>query len=189
MHSSGFFNGRRIIADEPFLQEVVADLVDQFILKGGDIKRVDRVVGPQTGGRKLAEFIADEISRRRDKVCYWASPANSNWGGTRTMVFEDPDHSVRPGENILLTDDVINTGGSIELTAQACEETDGVILPQLLCLVNRSGRQGVFGKLIVSLVDYPMPAWAAAGCEMCRTGSEAIPPKDPANWARLNAQY
>ena len=177
MHSNGFFNGRKIITDEPLLQEAIANLVDQFILKGGDIKRVNRVVGPQTSGRKLAEFIADEISGRRGKMCYWASPTNSNWGGTRAMVFEDADHTVRPGENILLCDDVINTGGSIELTAKACEETGGVILPQLLCLVNRSGRQGVFGRLIVSLVDYPMPAWAASGCEMCRTGSEAIPPK------------
>ncbi len=189
MHSSGFFNGRKIIADEPLLQTVVADLVDQFILKGGDIERVNRVVGPQTGGRKLSEFIADEISGRRNQVCHWSSPTNTHMGDVRAMIFGDADHAVRSGEYILLCDDVINTGGSIELTAQVCEEAGGVVLPQLLCLVNRSGRQGVCGRLIVPLVDYPMPAWRASGCELCKNGSAAIPPKDPVNWARLNAQY
>lgn len=187
MHSSGFFNGRGIIADEPLLQRVATALVDQFILKGGDIECVDRVVGPQTGGRKLAEFIADAISGRRDKMCYWASPANTHIGDVRAMVFEDTDNTVTSGENILLCDDAINTGGSIELAAQVCEEGGGVVLPQLLCMVNRSGRQGVFGRLIVPLVDYPMPAWRASGCELCKDGSEAIQPKNPMNWARLNA--
>lgn len=45
-HSSGFFNSRIVIAEDPLMREVAKDLVGLFIENGGDIEKVDVVVGP-----------------------------------------------------------------------------------------------------------------------------------------------
>jgi orotate phosphoribosyltransferase len=186
LHSEGFFNSKKIIPDDRLLVMAASDLVDT--LKSTEIRSVDRVVGPQTGATKLAEFIADEIARRRDRPCCFASPRNEGEGDTRIMVFDDPDRTVKPGEVVLLCEDVITTGGSIERAVNACHMNGGELLPYYLALVNRSGRQGVVGKRIVALIDRPMPGWTPDICPLCRMGSEAILPKNPANWKRLTAE-
>ncbi|HAO64405.1 TPA: hypothetical protein DCQ44_00290 [Candidatus Taylorbacteria bacterium] len=188
-HSNGFFNSRPVIADEPLLREAASDLVDLFIIKGGDIEHVDRVVGPQTGATKLAEFLSDEIGKRRKRPCHWASPAKQGEGELKAMVFNDPKHMVMPGERVLLCEDVLTTGGSVELTARAVKEKGGIILHIVLILVNRSGLVTAYDNLIVALIDRNMPTWEQAECPLCAAGSEAIRPKGIPEWARLNATY
>lgn len=186
-HSNGFFNNRLVIANETVLLEAASDLIDLFIFNGGDITMVDRVVGPQTGATKLAEFLCEEIARRRGRFCAWASPAKSGEGSNKKMVFDDIRRTVHIGENVLLCEDVVTTSGSVKLTADLCDAYCGSILPFVLVLVNRSGLVEAGNKKIVAMIDKKMPMWSPAECSLCKQGSEAIHPKD--NWARLNASY
>ncbi len=186
LHSAGFFSGKKILSDERLLMMAASDLVDQITVP--DMLEVDRVVGPRTGATKLAEFIADEITRRRERPCFWASPRNEGVGENRTMVFDDPDRTVKQGETVLLCEDVISTGASIERAVNVCHNEGGDLLPYYVALVNRSGRQGVAGKRIIALIDRPMPGLDPTSCFLCRQGSEAIMPENHANWERLVAK-
>lgn len=170
------------------LREAASDLLDLFLKDGGAIYGISRVVGPQTGATKLAEFVCDEIGKRRGFPCTWASPAKQGEGEEKTMVFNDPTRKVIPGEMALIVEDVATTAGSIQKTRDAIRREGGLVYPFVLMLVNRSGLVDVNGLQIVALIDHEMPIWKPEECPLCKQGSEAIRPKGE-NWAILNAEY
>lgn len=188
-HSDGFFNSRLVIPDNQLMTLAAKDLVDFYVQQGNYslIEKVDRVVGPQTGATKLAGFIAAEISERRNRLCYFSSPEKQGEGAAKRMVFADRDLERLPGEIVLLDEDVITTGGSVDLTAKACLEAGAHVLPYVLALVNRSGLEREGDRSILALIDRPMPMWLPNKCPLCKQGSKALRPKD--NWAALNADY
>ncbi|MEK7630726.1 MAG: phosphoribosyltransferase family protein [Patescibacteria group bacterium] len=187
-HSGGYFNSKLVTEDATLLGEASRDLVDQLLQDSSfDINDIDRVVGPQTGATRLAESIATEVTIKRGRLCAWASPAKAGEGEHKTMVFTDT--KVGLGEKVLLVEDVLNTGGSIRLTAQAVEVAGGSVLPYTAVLVNRSGFNEVDGRKIISLINHSMPIWVPEKCPLCKVGSEAIRPKGIESWQQLNASY
>jgi len=186
-HSSGFFNSRLVIPDEVLLRDAAADLLGLFARAGGDVSEVQGVVGPQTGATKLAELVSDQIMANTRGDCFWASPAKSEKDGVKSMVFTDEGRSLLPHRTILLCEDVLTTGGSVDLAITAVTSAGGIVLPFILVLVNRSGLVEANGKKIVALIDRPMPTWTPEECQLCKQGSEPVRPKD--NWAKLNAEY
>jgi orotate phosphoribosyltransferase len=186
-HSNGFFNSRLVIPDEVLLRDAASDLLELFARNGGDVSRVQGVVGPQTGATKLAELVSDQVMANNRGECFWASPAKNESEGQKSMVFNDEDLGLLPNQSVLLCEDVLTTGGSVDLAATAVTNAGGIVLPFLLVLVNRSGLTEASGKKIIALIDRPMPMWTPDECPLCKDGSEAVRPKD--NWARLNASY
>ncbi|OHA24359.1 MAG: hypothetical protein A3B11_02265 [Candidatus Taylorbacteria bacterium RIFCSPLOWO2_01_FULL_44_26] len=185
-HSNGFFNSRLVIPDEVLLCAAASDLLELFTQQSGDVSKVQGVVGPQTGATKLAELVSDQIMVTRGE-CFWASPAKNESDGQKSMVFSDEERGLVRSQYVLLCEDVLTTGGSVDLTIDAVESSGGAVMPFILVLVNRSGLTEASGKKIITLINRPMPMWIPDECPLCREGSEAIRPKD--NWARLNASY
>ncbi|MEK7179865.1 MAG: hypothetical protein AAB706_00135 [Patescibacteria group bacterium] len=188
-HSNGFFNSRLVIQDEVLLRDAASDLLELFIQQGGDISKVQGVVGPQTGATKLAELISDQIMAYTRAECFWASPAKNEIEGKKSMVFSDEDIILLPRQSILLCEDVLTTGGSVDLTATAVTNAQGIVLSFILVLVNRSGLTEASGKKIVALIDRSMSMFSLDECPLCKVGSEAIRPKGKENWERLNATH
>ncbi|MEA2701999.1 MAG: orotate phosphoribosyltransferase [Candidatus Parcubacteria bacterium] len=183
-HSNGFFNSKLVIEDKPLLNLAAQDLVELIDGRGEILCLIDRVVGPQTGATDLAELIAHELG------CSWSSPAKSGEGEERTMVFSQDEAKAIYGDSVLLCEDVITTGGSVNRAATAITGALGDLLPYVAVLVNRSGLEEVDGRKIIALVTRHLPIWAAEECPLCAQGSEAIRPKESAeNWGRLNAHY
>lgn len=185
-HSNGFFNSRIVISDEPLLREAASDLVEMYGRVDGFLEDVRLVVGPQTGATKLAEFISDD-GKKYLWLSNWVSPAKSGGGQDKRMVFDNYERFILRDTNVLLCEDVITTGESVELTAKAVIEAGGIIFPFVLALVNRSGLKEVDGRKIIALVDHPMPIWKPDECPLCKEGSKPLRPKD--NWELLNAEY
>jgi len=96
---------------------------------------------------------------------------------------------LRPGESILLVEDVLTTGNSLELAAAAVTLQQGIVGPLVGVLVNRSGLEQLNDRKIIALIDHPMPMWKPEDCPLCKQGSDAIRPKGTENWARLNVDY
>jgi orotate phosphoribosyltransferase len=186
-HSGGFFNSRLVISNETLLKDAASDLVE-LLGNTGEVEGFDIiiVVGPQTGATKLAELLSKAIHPYLGKVCSWASPAKKETGGNKSMVFSEEELWILSDEHILLCEDVITTGGSIELTDKAATDAGGIVLPLVLTLVNRSGLKEMNGKKIIALIDHPMPMWTPEECPLCKQGSEAVRPKD--NWNLLNME-
>lgn len=188
-HSNGFFNSKLVIPDELRLRGAAADLLGLFARQGGNIDTVAGVVGPQTGATKLAEYMSDQVNAETRNDCFSVSPAKHAEGEVKSMVFSKEEQELLPGQTILLCEDVLTTGGSVNLTAQAVIGAGGTILPFVLVLVNRSGLSHVGDKKIIALIDRLMPLWTPDECPLCKKGSEAIRPKGTKNWDLLNADY
>lgn len=187
LHSNGFFNSQKIIPIDELMRAAAKDFHQLVIRAGVDLDEVDFVVGPQTGATRLAEVICDDIRKFTGGSCLWASPAKSEKDGAKSMVFEPLDLARLDETKVLLCEDVLTTGGSVELAAKAVEAAGGELLPYVLVLVNRSGLQEVGGREVIALIDEPMPMWTPEECPLCAQGSEAVRPKE--NWALLNAEY
>jgi orotate phosphoribosyltransferase len=188
-HSNGFFNSRLVIPDEKLLREAASDLLELFAQQGGEISKVQSVVGPQTGATKLAELLSSEIMSCTKGECFWASPSKHEEAGKKSMVFSSEDIDMLPNQSILLCEDVLTTGGSVDLTVDAVTSAWGEVLPFILVLVNRSGLTEIGGSRIIALIDRPMPMWTPDECPLCKHGSVALRPKDNDNWAVLNAAH
>jgi len=183
-HSDGFFNSELVMEDSALLAEACSNLLHKLeIDEGVSLSKIDRVVGPAMGAITMAHEMARQISEGTGHRCLRAYTEKFE----KMMVFQRT--TIKPTELILLVEDVLTTGGSVEITSAAVAATFGYILPFTAVLVNRSGFKEVGGKKIVALIDRPMPVWASDDCPLCKNGSEAIRPKGTENWKRLNAYY
>jgi orotate phosphoribosyltransferase len=198
MHSNGFFNSKPIIADDALLRAAAHDIVDRFeAWFGYSLDLVGRVVGPATGATRLAEFVADEVGARRGKACPWSSPVKSvdEVTGEKVMIFDSEESAPRSGEKILLVEDVITTGGSTNLTAEAVKRHGATPFMCVGVIVNRSKLDKDLGeRTILANVHKEMSMWEPKDCPLCKKGSEPIRPKpaedtEGRNWARLTAEY
>jgi len=187
-HSNGFFNSRLVIPDEGLLRAAASDLLecfDEHFEISFDV--IHCVAGPQTGATKLAEFLSQRIPVYTEEDCFSVSPSKIEVCGEKSMVFSDEEACLLPRRSVLLCEDVLSTGGSVERTETAVTIADGIVMPFILTLVNRSGLSEVCGKKIISLIDHQMPMWNPEECPLCKKGSKAITAKD--NWELLNAVY
>ena len=185
-HSNGFFNSELVMEDPTMLDDACADLLhllmqdDQF-----NMEDVDRVAGPAMGAITIAHDVARHISRKRSRPCLRAYAVKVFLRGQEYMAFEKT--RIDPGTRILFAEDVVTTGRSTDLTKAAVSEKNGIALPFVVALVNRSELGHVAGAKIFALINHHMPAWDQNECPLCELGSEAVPAKG--NWERLNASH
>ena len=83
--------------------------------------------------------------------------------------------NVRPGERVLVVEDVITTGGS---TRETCDtlRAAGALVVGAASIVDRSGGRSDVGVPRVALATLNVPAIAPAACELCARGEEAVKP-------------
>ena len=175
--------------EDPLLMDrACADLLKCLRRSGLDIERIDRVVGPAMGAITVAHDLARHISRKRLRPCMCAYTEKFTTADQANNMFFKRT-KLRPGESILLVEDVLTTGNSLELAAAAVTLQQGIVGPLVGVLVNRSGLEQLNDRKIIALIDHPMPMWKPEDCPLCKQGSDAIRPKGTENWARLNVDY
>jgi orotate phosphoribosyltransferase len=182
-HSNGFFNSELVMESPTILDSACRDLVKLLHDQGLVTHNVNRVVGPAMGAITLAHDLARHITLETRHPCLRAYTEKDNG----VMVFKKT--VIQSDESIILCEDVITTGGSVDLTADAVAKAGGNVLPFIATLVNRSGLTTVGEKRIIALIECPMPMWTLNECPLCKEGSEVIRPKEKENWARLTASY
>lgn len=178
-HSQFYLQSAKVL-ERP---EVAAKLADELAknIKASGLK-IDTVCSPALGGilagyelaRALgARFIFTE---RVEKVM------------TLRRGFE-----VSEGENIIICEDIITTGGSA-LEAARCVEAGGAKIVAFAALANRGfcKRHGTDGKAkpeckipadlpFFALADFEFEIFEPDNCPLCKDGSEAIKPGSRGN--------
>jgi|WetSurMetagenome_2_1015567.scaffolds.fasta_scaffold36362_3 orotate phosphoribosyltransferase len=184
-HSDGFFNSG-LVAEEPSLLVAAVDDLLCAVVEQVDTSSVDYVVGPATGAIVLAHCLAHAL----DANPYSGRPCRSTFAEKLedgTMALKRT--TLREGSEVLVVEDVITTGGSVERTVEAVARAGGRSISVVAALVNRSGLKEVQGRKVVALVDHPVASWSPEECPLCAQGSEAVRPKGAESWARLRADY
>lgn len=73
---------------------------------------------------------------------------------------------LRPGEKVIVVEDIVSTGLSIRECIEAIRRT-GAVVVAAACLIDRSAGEAEIGVPLVSLVEYKVPAYPA----------DALPPE------------
>ncbi|HEV2010406.1 MAG TPA: orotate phosphoribosyltransferase [Candidatus Limnocylindria bacterium] len=128
---------------------------------------VQTVAGPTTGGIILAHEVARQLGVR----AVYAERAADGRGREFRRGFR-----INPGERVLVVDDIVSTGGSVQETIDAVRAGGGAVVG-VGVLVDRSAGQASFDGLpLIALWDVAIPAYAPDACPQCAQGLELVQP-------------
>ena len=170
LHSDGFVNCTFVTQHPKILQAAVSEgLKDQL----SDVK-AEWVIGSAFGAITLAHAIGYHLGAR-------SGFTEKDGELMKLSRFEIPLE-----DRVLVVEDTITTGGSTKKTIEGIKAAgvdDSRILPYIVSLVNRSGKDDLDGRKIRALLTLNIHAWTPAECPLCKLGSQAIRPKG--NWQAL----
>ncbi len=126
--------------------------------------RVATVAAPAIGGI----IIGYEVARALNARSLWTERE----AGRMTLR---RGFTVRPGETVLVVEDVITTGGSTRETIEALRAA-GALVVGAASIIDRSGGRADVGVPRVALATLDVPALAPAACPLCAQG---IPARKP----------
>ncbi len=129
------------------------------------------VVGPTTGGVLLAFETARQLEAQLGDTVrgVFAEPMER---GTRALRRGWP---VRPGERVVLVDDILTTGASLLETASAVRSAGASPLAAAV-IVDRSTGPVELGCPILPLGRIEIESWAAESCLACGRGEPLVKP-------------
>ena len=145
-----------LLADENAFSSVI-DLIVVHYGRGN----IDKVVGIEARGFILASpvayhFGAGFVPVRKSGKLPWESEREEYALEYGTATLEIHQDSVRPGERVLIVDDVLATGGTARATARLVERLGGKVVG-IACLIELTfldGRKAVEGYEFFSLITY-----------------------------------
>jgi adenine phosphoribosyltransferase len=145
-----------LLADELAFSTVI-DLIVVHFGRGN----VDKVVGIEARGFILASPVAYHFGagfvpvRKKDKLP-WETEAAEYSLEYGTATLEVHKDAVRPGERVLVVDDVLATGGTARATAELIERIGGKVvgLAFLIELGFLNGREQLEGYDLFTLLKY-----------------------------------
>lgn len=125
---------------------------------------IETVASPAIGGLVIGYAVASALNVR----FIWTERE----AGTMTVR---RGFTVRPGEKILVVEDVITTGGSTRECIAALESL-GAKVVGAASIIDRSNGKADVGVPRISLAALDVPSYDAAQCPMCKSGSTASKP-------------
>jgi adenine phosphoribosyltransferase len=145
-----------LLADENAFSSVI-DLIVVHYGRGN----IDKVVGIEARGFILASpvayhFGAGFVPVRKSGKLPWETEREEYALEYGTATLEIHQDSVRPGERVLIVDDVLATGGTARATARLVERLGGKVVG-IACLIELTfldGRKAVEGYDFFSLMTY-----------------------------------
>lgn len=116
------------------------------------------VIGPAMGGI----IVAHEIGRVLGARVLFAERVNGRFALRRSF-------HVNRGERVLIVEDVVTTGGSIQEIADLVIDLEGAIIG-MCALVDRTGGNTRLPSRFESLIELPVPTFTEAECPQCVKG-------------------
>jgi adenine phosphoribosyltransferase len=145
-----------LLEDKDYFKEAIS-----FLVKSVGKDKIDKVVGIDARGFILAGVMAEKLNagmvmvRKAGKLPYKTEVVEYDLEYGKE-VLEIQKDSIKPGEKILLVDDVLATGGSMSAAVRLVEKLGGEVVKIVFLIVldYLPGRK-VLGKYnLISLVDY-----------------------------------
>jgi orotate phosphoribosyltransferase len=162
LHSPVYWEKFRIL-QYPHLTAKLCRLIAQHFKR----QRIDMVAGPTTGGIILAFETARQLGTRGIFA--------EKEGGVRAFR---RDFEIKPGERVLIVDDILTTGSSIRETMNAVDRLGGIIIG-IGVLVDRSEKDLDFGVPLFSCLRAPATVYSPQECPLCVAHIPLVKPGAP----------
>ncbi|MDI6840626.1 MAG: orotate phosphoribosyltransferase [bacterium] len=159
LHSGTYFEKFRLL-EHP---ELTALVCEQICTAFKDTA-FTTVAGPTTGG----VIIAYEVAKQLKKRCIFAE--KSGEGREFLRGFQ-----VTQGEQVLVVDDVLTTGGSIIQTISAIQRRNGVVVG-VGVIVDRSEQKPNFAVPLFAVYKSPTKNFLPDNCPLCKKNIKLTKP-------------
>lgn len=155
-HSNKYLQCAKIFRNTRYSEELCAALAEHFESDG-----VEVVIGPAMGAVQMAY----EVSRHLKCENFFTEREN----GVMTLRrgFE-----IKPGQKVLVVEDVITTGGSVREVLDIVRAAGGDIVG-VGSIVDRTAGKIDFGVPFRSVISVDVQSWDADECPLCKAGMEA----------------
>ena len=151
-HSDRFLQMNVVLQHPPLSERLCGAMAGLW----GD-SEIDAVVGPAVGGI----IVAYETARALEARALFTEREDGKMGLLRGFA-------LRPGERVLVVDDVLTTGGSLRETAIAVREAGAEVLGVSVLVHRRAGQRIDFGAPYRPLAEVEALSYPPAECPLCQ---------------------
>ena len=152
LHSPLYVEKFQVLQHPKYTEQLCIALAEMFIEDN-----VEVVVGPITGGILLAH----EVGKRLDTRAIFTERENGKMTLRRGFV-------IKPGERVLIVEDIVTTGGSIKEVLDVVIEQGGIPVG-IGMLVDRSGGKASFGEVpYKALLNLDVTTYDPSDCPICK---------------------
>jgi orotate phosphoribosyltransferase len=163
LHSPRYLQCARVLMDPALATRLGAALSERLRpLLGGRAPRA--VVAPALGG----VLVAHEVARGLSCLGLFTERQDGKMSLRRGFALE-------PGDEVVVVEDVITTGGSTREVMSVVEASGARVLA-VGSLVDRSGGKAELGVGYRSLLELEVPNYEASACPLCAAGGTPVKP-------------
>ncbi len=159
LHSEQYLQSALVLQQPDIATKLCAALAYHF-----KDSRIEVVIAPALGG----VFVSHETARALRVRALFAERVNGELTLRRGFT-------IKPGERVLVVEDVITTGKSTKETIEVVKRCGGVVIAAG-SLIDRSGGKADIGVPFKSLVTLDVPTYHPTACPLCKSGSTPIKP-------------
>jgi orotate phosphoribosyltransferase len=159
LHSEQYLQSALVLQQPEIATELCAALAESF-----KDAAIEVVIAPALGGI----FVSHETARALGVRAIFAERVNGELTLRRGFT-------IKPGERVLVVEDVITTGKSTKETITVVRNAGGVVVAAAV-LIDRSGGKADIGVPYKSLVTLTVPAYTPDTCPLCKAGSKPVKP-------------
>jgi orotate phosphoribosyltransferase len=159
-HGSAYVNKDALYPNTKAISSLCKVMAEEF-----KDKNVDLVLAPALGGIILSQWIAHHLSALTNKEVL---AVYSEKDGNGNFVIKRGYDKLITNKNVLVVEDILNTGGSVKKVIQVAKEKDANVVG-LSALCNRGAvtAEMVDVATLHALVTVNLEAWEAADCPLC----------------------
>ncbi|MCX6150098.1 MAG: orotate phosphoribosyltransferase [Ignavibacteriales bacterium] len=158
-HSNQYFQCAKVLQYPDYTEQVCKKIADYF--KTFDI---ETVISPAMGGI----IVGQEVARQLGKRSIFAEREEKKLSLRRGF-------EIKPGEKILVCEDVVTTGGSVFETIEIVKKAGGQVVG-VGFIVDRSNGKVQFGFPQVSALKLDVVSYSAEECPLCKEGIPVVKP-------------
>ena len=159
LHSEQYLQSALVLQQPDIASKLCAALAEHF-----RHSNIEAVIAPALGG----VFVSHETARALGVRALFAERVNGELALRRGFT-------IRPGERVLVVEDVITTGKSTKETIEVVKKSGGTVVAAG-SLVDRSGGKADLGVPYKALVTLQVPAYPPEACPLCKAGSKPVKP-------------
>lgn len=173
LHSAMYVQCALVLQYPRFAEALGRDLAEKFANH-----EIEAVVSPAIGGLIIGQEVAGALLERKGS-------GDSPSGGGVPAIFVERDasgkmsmrrgFSLRPGQRVLVVEDVWTTGGSTREAIRVVDEAGGRVVAAG-ALIDRSAGKIDLGVPAKALMEISIPSYTADDCPLCRSGGAAVKP-------------
>ena len=158
-HSNQYIEKFRLLENPIALDKICSTMADLYVKK-----EIDLVVSAAIGGILLAGGVGRHLNVKH----IFSERIDGN-------MFFKRGFNIEKDQNVLIVEDIVTTGGSINEIISLVEEYDANIIG-IESIVDRNDKKKIFSYPYETLLNYPAESWIEEECPDCINKIPVIKP-------------